>query len=155
MIDWVDILTIAVALGAALIAGTFFAFSNFVMPALARLPAPGGIAAMQSVDVTVMNPKFLGIFTGTAVLGAVLVILVFSGGSLWSAAGAIVYIVGTFAVTMVRNVPMNNRLNGFAPESADGAAYWQTYLRDWVMWNTIRAAAALLATLLMILGLML
>ena len=153
MIDWIDILTIAVALGAALIAGTFFAFSNFVMPALARLPAPGGIAAMQSVDVTVMNPKFLSIFTGTAVLGAVLVILVFFGGSLWAAAGAIVYIVGTFAVTMALNVPMNNRLNGFAPESPDGAAYWQTYLRDWVMWNTIRAAAALLATLLLILGL--
>ena len=47
MIDWIDILTIAVALGAALIAGTFFAFSNFVMPALARLPTAGGIAARR------------------------------------------------------------------------------------------------------------
>lgn len=151
--NWIDIITLATAMGAATIGGTFFAFSNFVMPALARLPAPGGIAAMQSVDVTVMNPKFLGIFTGTAVLGAVLVILVFFGGSLWSAAGAVVYIVGTFIVTMAINVPMNNRLNGFAPESSDGAAYWQTYLRDWVSWNTIRAAAALLATVLLILAL--
>jgi uncharacterized membrane protein len=38
-------------LGAAMIAGVFFAFSSFVMPALARLPAAGGISAMQSINV--------------------------------------------------------------------------------------------------------
>ena len=30
----------------------FFAFSTFVMQALDRLPAPQGIAAMQSINVT-------------------------------------------------------------------------------------------------------
>jgi uncharacterized membrane protein len=38
-------------LGAAMIAGVFSAFSSFVMPALARLPAAGGISAMQSINV--------------------------------------------------------------------------------------------------------
>jgi uncharacterized membrane protein len=41
-------------LGAAMIAGVFFAFSSFVMPALARLPAAGGISAMQSINVVVL-----------------------------------------------------------------------------------------------------
>jgi hypothetical protein len=32
-------------------AGTFFAVSTFVMPALARIPSSQGIAAMQSINV--------------------------------------------------------------------------------------------------------
>ncbi|WP_010496926.1 hypothetical protein [Paenibacillus elgii] len=51
-------LTYASALGSGLIAGLFFAFSTFVMSALARLPAEQGIAAMQSINVTVLNPLF-------------------------------------------------------------------------------------------------
>jgi uncharacterized membrane protein len=40
---------LAAALGAGLNGGVFFAFSGFVMPALQRLPAAQGIAAMQSI----------------------------------------------------------------------------------------------------------
>lgn len=42
--------------GSALMAGVFFAFSTFVMKALRRLPSPQGIAAMQSINVAVINP---------------------------------------------------------------------------------------------------
>jgi uncharacterized membrane protein len=59
-------LNFVAALGCGLIAGVFFAFSSFVMRALARLPASGGIAAMQSINVAVLNPVFLGTFAGTA-----------------------------------------------------------------------------------------
>jgi uncharacterized membrane protein len=45
-------------LGSALIGGIFFAFSSFVMKALARVPSPEGIAAMQSINVVVLNPSF-------------------------------------------------------------------------------------------------
>ena len=38
------------ALGCGLIAGVFFAFSAFVMKALALLPPAQGIAAMQSIN---------------------------------------------------------------------------------------------------------
>lgn len=153
--NWIDILTLATAMGAATIGGTFFGFSNFVMPALALQPAPSGVRTMQSIDVTVMNGLFLSIFTGTAVLGAVLVVLTFFGGSLWAAVGAAAYIVGTFLVTMAINVPMNNRLSGLSADSAEAAAYWQTYLKNWVFWNSVRTVAALLALLLLILGLVL
>jgi len=44
------ILTLVSALGCGLIAGVFFAFSAFVMKALARLPPAQGIAAMQSIN---------------------------------------------------------------------------------------------------------
>lgn len=153
--NWIDILTLVVALGAAVIGGMFFAFSNTIMPALAMQSPPAGVRAMQAIDVTVLNGGFLSIFMGTAVLGAVLVVLLFFGGSILAAAGAIAYIVGTFGVTMALNVPMNERLRVLSPESAEAAAYWQTYLKDWVFWNSVRTAAAILALVLLILGLVL
>lgn len=49
------VFTLFAALGCALIAGVFFAFSAFVMKALGRLTPAGGITAMQSINVAVLN----------------------------------------------------------------------------------------------------
>jgi hypothetical protein len=62
------VLTFVAALGTGLIAGLLFAFSAFVMNALARLPPEQGIAAMQSINVAVLNPLFFTVFFGTAVV---------------------------------------------------------------------------------------
>jgi uncharacterized membrane protein len=147
--DYVCHFAFIAALGAGLIAGAFFAFSNFVMRALGRLPAPQGIAAMQSIDIVVINPIFLGVFMGTAALAALLAVLACLSwtepGSLYLLASGAFYVVGTFGVTMARNVPLNNALAAVAPESAEGAALWTRYLRDWVFWNHVRTVAALLS----------
>ena len=60
------VLTLISALGCGLVGGIFFAFSAFVMKALNRLPPAQGIAAMQSINVTVINPLFMTAFFGTA-----------------------------------------------------------------------------------------
>ena len=59
------VLTLLSALGCGLIGGVFFAFSTFVMKALAALSPPQGIAAMKSINIAVLNPMFLGVFLGT------------------------------------------------------------------------------------------
>lgn len=59
-------LTLFGALGCGLVAGIFFAFSAFVMKALSRLPPGEGIAAMQSINVAVLNSWFMTAFLGTA-----------------------------------------------------------------------------------------
>ena len=64
--QWLFALTLCAALGCGLMAGVFFAFSAFVMKALARLPPGEGLAAMQSINVAVVNPWFLVAFLGTA-----------------------------------------------------------------------------------------
>jgi uncharacterized membrane protein len=46
-----DALNLAALAGSGLIAGVFFAFSAFVLRALAKLPPANGMAAMQSVTV--------------------------------------------------------------------------------------------------------
>ena len=44
------------------------------MKALSRLPTRGGIAAMQSINIAVLSPWFLGAFLGTAALYLVLLV---------------------------------------------------------------------------------
>jgi uncharacterized membrane protein len=64
-------------LGSAVIGGVFFAFSSFVMKALARIPSSEGVAAMQSINVVVIIPTFLSVFMGTTVLSLGVLGLVF------------------------------------------------------------------------------
>ena len=92
----------AAALGSGLLAGLFFVFSAFMMTALARLGAPQGIAAMQSVNVAILNPLFLIVFMGTAVLSLVTAVGAIwnwsAAGSGWTLAGSLLYLVGIILV---------------------------------------------------------
>ena len=155
------VITVAVVLallGSALIGGVFFAFSSFIMKALARVPSSEGIAAMQSVNVVVINPSFLGAFFGTAVLSLGTCGLALAGWSNPSApfflGGALFYLVGTILVTMFGNVPLNVQLAAVSATDPGAREVWEHYLGRWTMWNHVRTAAAMVAALLYTLGLM-
>jgi uncharacterized membrane protein len=143
------------ALGCGLIAGVFFAFSTFVMNALSRLPPAQGIAAMQAINITVINPLFMTVFLGTA---AACIFLIFSSlkwhqpGIPYLLIGSLLYLVGTVSVTIALNVPLNDALAKVEPGSAEGAKLWASYLVNWTIWNHIRSAAALAAAALLIVG---
>lgn len=151
------ILTFITVLGCGLMAGLFFAFSVSVMKALARLPSAAGTAAMQSINVTIINPLFLVVFLGTAA-GCVLVIIAslvrwHEPGSVYLLLGGALYLVGTFLVTMVFNVPKNEALASVAPADSDNAGLWSDYLVRWTAWNHIRTVAALAADASLTIGL--
>lgn len=150
-------LTLIAALGSGLIAGAFFAFSSFVMKALGRRPPAQGIAAMQEINVVVINPLFLGVFLGTGAISAVIVVVsAMQWGDVaaaWRLAGGAIYLVVTLFATMAFNVPLNDALAKVAPDSGEGAALWTHYLDRWTMWNHIRTAGALVATAAFILAL--
>ena len=149
MEGWLIALAFAAALGCGLIAGVFFAFSTFVMTALRRRPAAEGMAAMQGINVAVINPVFLGLFLGTAVMCAVLGIVAvmrFSRpGAGYVLAGAALYFAGTFLVTMLFNVPLNNQLANVTPGDAEAEQIWMRYVQRWTMWNHVRTVAAVAA----------
>ena len=141
--------TLGCALACGLIAGFFFAFSVGVMKALGKLPPAQGIAAMQSINVVVINPVFLGAFLGTAAASAFAVVASVvrwqaPGAPLWLL-GGLLYFVGCFLVTMLFNVPRNNALAAFAPTSPDAVDYWTSYLSSWTAWNHVRMLASLAA----------
>ena len=64
-------------------------------------------------------------------------------GGLYVLAGSLLYLVGIIGVTMFVNVPMNNALMGFNPDSSEGAALWKDYLVNWTMWNHVRTIAGI------------
>jgi uncharacterized membrane protein len=142
-------LAILLAVGVGTIGGVFFAFSAFIMQALAELRPSAGIAAMQRINAVILNPLFLGVFIGTALLSlAVIVLYVVRGrgsGAGWLLAAGLFYLVGSFAVTMRCNVPRNERLARLNADTAEAAAYWPTYVREWTAWNHLRACACLAA----------
>jgi len=143
------VLTLISALGSGLMAGFFFAFSVSVMKALGRLPPAQGIAAMQSINVVVINPVFLIAFFGTAVACVAVAISALTTwhklGAAYLLAGGLLYFVGSFLVTIAFNVPRNNALAAIDPASAAGASLWASYLTAWTAWNHVRTAAALAA----------
>jgi uncharacterized membrane protein len=150
-------LTLVAALGCGLIAGVLFAFSSSVMKALARLPAKEGMAAMQSINVAIINPWFLTVFLGTA-LACVLVIIFgllhwHESQSISLLVGSALYLAGTFLMTMLLHVPKNNALARVSPDDADAPKIWASYLAVWLRWNHVRTAAALAAASLLTIAL--
>ncbi len=154
MTAFVPTLAFAAIIGSGLMAGLFFVFSVCVMQALSRLPAEQGIAAMNAINLVIQNPLFLTAFMGTALLGLALIVaalLTGGQGSYLLAAGGLAYLVGTFTVTVVFNVPLNDALA--AARGGAAAELWQQrYLTDWVRWNHVRTIASIAALALFALG---
>ncbi|MGH9384083.1 MAG: DUF1772 domain-containing protein [Vicinamibacterales bacterium] len=150
------VVTYCVALACGLMAGVFFAFSAFIMKALARVAPAHGIVAMQSINVFAVTPLFMTVLFGTAV--ACLVLAVSSilnwqrASAVYVFAGCLLYLVGTILVTIVFNVPRNNALAAVDPNSADGARLWADYVSSWTAWNHVRTVAALGASALLTLA---
>jgi uncharacterized membrane protein len=156
MPDALLVLTFVTALGAAVAGGVFFAFSNFVMRALGRIPAAEGIRAMQEINVTVINAWFMTALFGTGVACLAVIVVTLaewesSYGPYLVAAGA-VYVVGTVVVTMALNVPRNEALARVEPGGGEGDAVWGRYLVEWTRWNSVRTFASLATTAALMAG---
>ncbi|HXV52858.1 MAG TPA: anthrone oxygenase family protein [Solirubrobacterales bacterium] len=149
MPDGITVLAIATAIACGLVGGFFYAFSSFVMPALGAVPAPAGIASMQSINVKAVAPAPMLAMFGTAVLCVATIVaglaeLGEAHGALLLI-GGVLYLAGTIGVTMFANVPLNNALEAEDPASDSGARLWRRYLGSWTAWNTVRTIAALAA----------
>ncbi len=146
-------LTLFTALGCGLVAGVFFAFSTFVMNALARLQPKEGIIAMQSINITAINPLFMLALFGTAVacifLAVSSVLKWHQPGAAYLLIGSLLYLIGTVLVTIAFNVPLNDALAIAKPDSTEGANLWAKYLTNWTFWNHVRTIAALAAALIL------
>ena len=146
-------LVVAATLGSGMMAGLFCAFSNFVMKALSNIGPAKGIPAMQEINLVIVNPAFLVVFLGTAVACALSLGLGWKQLGVevraWLALGGSVYLVGSIVVTIVFNVPLNDRLAAVDAGSQQGLKIWTEYLSTWVFWNHVRSIATINSTLLL------
>ena len=149
--------SIIVALvGAGLNGGLFFIFSNCVMRSFEEMPDGEGMRAMQIINRRILNPMFLGVFAGTALVSLAVIVLALLERTPdfgFAVAGAACYLVGGFGVTAVGNVPLNNRLDEASIGTDRGRTLWKRYLRDWTRWNHVRTVFCIAAVPLLALAL--
>jgi uncharacterized membrane protein len=143
--NWLSVLIVLTILSNGLIAGVFFAFSSFLMNVFAGLPDRQGVAAMQSINSTIEKSLFMLPFLFTALSSLVLIVLALQNlgqaGSGFAILGSVLYLIGSFGVTMFFNVPLNNAL---AAENAR-LEVWRSYSETWTVWNHVRTGAGVLA----------
>ncbi|MEO1377515.1 MAG: anthrone oxygenase family protein [Cyanobacteria bacterium J06635_10] len=150
-------LMLITAIGSGVSGGIFYAFSTFVIKALAQQPPAQGIATMQSINITVINPWFMMVFLGTGVACILITIFLLrqwhQPGTIYWLAGSLLYLIGTIGVTIAFNIPLNDALAAIAPNSVQGARLWARFLTDWTFWNHVRTAAAILAAIILTISL--
>jgi len=155
MPEHLQYLVIAAIVSCGVISGLLFAFSIVVMRALQQLPTAAGVLAMQRINVLIINPLFLATFLGSSALCLGVAVIAVRGipstGALLLLAGAVAYLLGPLATTVVFNVPLNNRLAKVVPHEAE--AEWPKYVSAWLRWNHVRTALGVTGTALLAVGL--
>jgi uncharacterized membrane protein len=135
-VNWAGVVA---AVGSGLIGGVFLVFSVSIMPAFARLEKTHGIAVMQAINLTIVRSPFVVVFIGTVAACVLQVVLEPADVAGWI--GAALYVLGTFGVTIVGNVPLNNRLD--RTDLADPEDFWAVYARRWTTLNHVRTVAGI------------
>lgn len=151
------VLVVLGILGTGLVAGVFCGFSTFVMRGLAALPPAQGVAAMNAINVAAVQPAFMTVFAGSAALSALIAVVTFvvwpEEGKAELLLGSALYLVGSFGLTIVANVPRNDRRPRLTPGAPEAAVYWPEYVREWTFWNHVRTVASAAAALVYIVAL--
>ncbi len=154
--EWLVFASFFLALWSAVIGGVFSAFSEFIMAGLRRAKPSAGIQAMQEINKTVIRTQFVAGILLIPVLSVAVAIL--GANALEGTArmafylAPVVFIPTVFLMTIMGNVPMNNRLDSLDPASAEAAAYWKLYGRRWTRLNHVRSFGSLLTALVYLVG---
>lgn len=159
MLSISHIVLIVTAVMTALISGLFYAWSCSVVPGLARVSDSTYLEAMQQINRAILNPVFFLSFIGTALLLPLSTWLHYGpelNARFWLLLlASVVYLAGTFGVTMFGNVPLNDALDAFNLSSAsvqELAAQRARFEGPWNNLNIIRTIAGAGALILIILA---
>ena len=128
--------------------GVYFTFSAFVMRSLDKLPAADAISAMNSINRVILGSAFMPVFFGSSLLAIALVALgigLLDGAPWYLAAAGLIFFIGMPVVTVVRSVPLNDRLAAFEAKTGDAVETWRSYLRQWSQWNHVRTVSSILS----------
>uniref|UniRef100_A0A7S3ZSQ7 DUF1772 domain-containing protein n=1 Tax=Pelagomonas calceolata TaxID=35677 RepID=A0A7S3ZSQ7_9STRA len=146
--DRIRVGLVAGTVGAAILGGCYFIFSFCVMDALNQQDPQTAINTMNSINVVIVNPKFIAAFMGTPLICCWLVAeaLAVGVGSSTDVAlmfgGALTLIVGEFLETIICHIPKNDALAAHKKGGND-AEVWARYYTSWTAWNHVRMVASL------------
>ncbi|NRB05598.1 MAG: DUF1772 domain-containing protein [Rhodobacteraceae bacterium] len=139
------ILTLA-GFAAALVAGVFLSFSDFVMRGLVLASHTRGADGMIGLNQTVYRSVFMVMLLGLVPVAVGLSVFAYwqwPGTALvFVLIGSVAYLTGVMVVTAMGNVPMNTRLRALSTTPDALAAYWPNYTRRWTRLNHVRTLSA-------------
>ena len=140
--DYMQLIHVLVMAATFVVGGVFMAFSDFIMGGLRQVAPGSGAEGMQGINRRVYRSVFLFTFLGLGPVYAGLMLVTGFAAPKITLAGT-VYLLGVILVTMVGNVPLNNRLDRL--EGAEAARYWPQYDRRWRPLNHLRTVSCLIA----------
>ncbi|MEN0054808.1 MAG: DUF1772 domain-containing protein [Mucilaginibacter sp.] len=152
-----NIILIITATLTALIAGLFYAYSCSVNLGLGRLTDKEYLTAMQSINRAILNPLFFSSFIGTLIMLPLCTYLHYQqiNGTRFILlfAATLVYATGTFGITILGNVPLNNMLDKFNIKTAsieEISVQRERFEKSWLWLHNIRTVAAVISLILVI-----
>ena len=142
-------LFIAVSL-TGLSAGLFYAWMVSVIPGTRKVLDLTYLESMQSINRAILNPAFYLIFMGSPLVLAISTFQQFnSGPKFWLLlAATLIYILGTFGVTVFGNVRLNDALDVLDLASLgeiEIKSFRESYEGKWNRLHWIRTVFAVLA----------
>lgn len=150
------ILFIAILL-TGLSSGLFYAWTVSVIPGTRKVTDIIYLEAMQSINRAILNPAFMVIFLGSLIL---LLVSIFqhnqNGVIFWILLAAmLLYLLGTFGVTALGNVPLNNELDVMSLGELSIqqlSAFRNHYEQEWNRLHYIRTVSSVISFLLSLLA---
>lgn len=145
-------LTLACAvLTTGLMAGVFYAYAISVNLGLAEQPDDSYVATMNEVNEKIQNPLFFPGFFGALVFPFAALVAHIprrrSGRFRLILLASLLYVGGSFLVTALANVPLNDELARVATDApaSELARARAAYEGPWNFWNGVRAVFSSLA----------
>ena len=150
---------ICAVLLSGLSAGLFYAWQVSVIPGTRRVLSMTYLETMQAINRAILNPAFFLVFFGCLILLAISTFQHYqSGATFYLLLGAtLTYLIGTFGVTVLGNVPLNDALDvmELAELTAEQAGdFRRHYELKWNRFHLIRTIFSVLSFLLGLLALL-
>ncbi|GEM_PF-2735089 len=147
MTSLLSFLLVLSLLGGGLVVGVHLAFANAVLPGLANHEPEQAMFGVRQINDRLADARFMVVFYGTLLavcaVGIVAFLSLDSVERWWLVAGAVIYVIGPFGITLLHQDPLNHDLR--AADWSNAGRVWPAFRRRAQFWSAIRAALGIAA----------
>ncbi len=138
-------------------AGFFFAWSVSVILGTKKVGDLTYLETMQNINREILNPAFFIVFFGSLITLITSVVLHSSNKLVFLllVSSALLYLIGTFGITVLGNVPLNNELNALELDniSMTDLKHFRHYFETkWNRFHNIRTTANMVSFILLLIS---
>ena len=112
------------------------------------------IRTMNEINLVILKSPFILLFFFSSLIAFILFLKNLILYKLISKEGfsSLIFLVGMFLCTAVKNVPLNKKLADFdfTDTSCRPGIEWNDYYKNWIKWNHIRTVSCFLSMVLLI-----